>query len=400
MDEKMQQMLLGIPGARRAASGVILPMEGGGFYHVHAVHDLASQQDLSDDERFYLAFCARREILRLRELRNGHDYLLRLRANALVDSARGVRVMNARRQAFEQKGRPWSLTEYYHTRDHHHKQYLELLGRAHRKRLRDIPAGLAFVPEMNALCVRSLVGDIVVASENLEHFYRYMTLAFHGRELGMADLDRNHALLIAARIARGSEAPDFDLDPRGVLEPVLEREVARRVHAQMQFTFGHEYAHLLRGHLAGDATAVAGAGDVKTYAHALEYEADLYAVRHVEQHADACRTIAEGACDVLVHLDFIGRVHDLCALKAFSVSSTHPSPEQRLRRLHQALGKRSPLAGDAQIDALLERSAAMAERLRRIVDAAADRGQDLMEVYGSAYLPGYKPKRLQDRIDY
>ncbi|MGG2103319.1 hypothetical protein [Stenotrophomonas sp. NRRL B-14846] len=399
ISEEMQRALLQFPGARRAANGgVLLPLEDGGFYHVQDIVNTSSLQGLTANEQFFAAFCSRTEILRLRELRNGHDYLLRLRANALVDSPRGVRVMRARRQAFESSGRPWSLSAHYHAFDAHHKSYISLLSRAHQKQLRSLPCGMAWIPEMNAMCVRSLAGDMIVASENLEHFYHFMTLGFFGADLGVPLIDQLHALLIAARIARGSEAADFDIDPRGQLDPPLAREIHKRVRAQMQFTFGHEFAHLLRGHLEQDDIQVTGAGEARTYAHALEFEADEYAIRHIEHDREARAAVASSATTVMLYLEFLNQIADLCGMQAMALSGSHPTPLHRLQRLHAALGKLSPLAGASQIDALIEHTLAMAGRMRQFVEQSPR--ADIMTFHGSAYLPSYRPKQLRDRIDF
>ncbi len=406
MDESLIEKLLSVPGAKRAAQGVILPLENGGFFHVLNVHDSKILDGLTQDEHFFVAFCSRNEVLRLRELRGAHDYLLRLRANAIVDSPRAVRVMTARKKSFESSGRPWSLTHYYHSKDEYHKSYLDNLKRSHAKALRNIPTGLAFLSEANALCIRSLAGDVVVASESLEYFYYFMTIAFYGPQLGIQPIDRADALLIAIRIMTGAEALDFDIDPRGNLGHELERTLKGFVKSQMKFTFGHEYAHLLCGHLYSPyvpsemISPDRGADllkDLRTYSHELEYQADFFALKNIEHDHDAYQSVARGGFSVLLYLHFMEEVRELCGLRMFSVSATHPTPRDRIIKLHMSLGKKSPL-NEEVLDDFFSVSRELSEMLTHRLQFATR--NDLFTFYGSVYLSSYVFKPKVDRYDF
>jgi len=407
MDESTVKKILSIiPGAKRAAQGVIIPGNDGTFLHVFDMHDKKSLDGLTQDETFFFAFCSKSEILRLREIRGAHDYLLRLRAMAIVDSPRAVRVMRTRRSKFESTGRPWSLTHYYHSKDSYHKSYINLLNRSNAKSVKNIPAGLAFVPEVNALCIRSLAGDVIITSESLEHLYYFMSIAFYGEQLGIKPIDQVDALVIAIRIMNGSEALDFDIDPRGNLGHELERTISNLVKAQMQFTFGHEYAHLLCGHLSSDdapneATLTDNSSgllrDLKTYNHDLEYQADLFALKNIEHNKDAYLTISHGAFSVLFYLHFLETVRKPCGLKELSISSTHPTSLDRVVNLHKNLGKRSPVA-EKTLDSMLaksnELSKLLAHRLKH------DDRPEILTFYGSIYLRSYVSRAKLDRYEF
>ena len=110
--KKLQIALLAVPGAKRAACGVILPVADDEFLHIRSAIKCRDREGLSDDEADFLEFCSRTEILRLRELRGPHDYLLRLTANAIAESPRARRVMIARRKKFENSRRSWALSHY------------------------------------------------------------------------------------------------------------------------------------------------------------------------------------------------------------------------------------------------------------------------------------------------
>lgn len=407
MDEStVNKLLSAIPGAKRAAQGVIVPGDDGMFFHIFDVIDEKSLEGLTQDESFFIAFCSKSEILRLRELRGAHDYLLRLRAMAIVDAPRAIRVMRSRRKKFESTGRPWSLTHYYHSKDSYHKSYISLLNRSDAKAVKNIPAGLAFVPEVNALCIRSIAGDVVITSESLEYLYYFMTIAFYGEQLGIKIIDQVDALVIAIRIMNGSEALDFDIDPRGNLGHELERTLVNLVKAQMQFTFGHEYAHLLCGHLSTDNTPNEAKltdnnsgllRDLKIYNHELEYQADLFALKNIERNQDAFLTISQGAFSVLLYLHFLETVRKSCGLKELSVSSTHPTSLDRITNLHKNLGKRSPIT-EKKLDSQLAKSDELSELLDLRLKGA-DR-TDLLTFYGSIYLSSYISRAKLDRYEF
>ncbi|VWD04276.1 hypothetical protein BLA50215_02789 [Burkholderia lata] len=407
MDENIiNDFLLKVPGARRSAQGLMIPLGDGGFFHVLGQHSAAEMDGLTDDESFYLAFCAKKEIFRLREIRSAHDYLLRLRANAIVDFPRLVRVMDARRAEYERTGRPWSLTHYYHSKDHYYKSYINLLQKADAKVVKKTPSGLIFANEVNAMCIRSLAGDVVVASECLEYFYYFMTIALYGESFDVEIVDRIDALLIAIRLVSGVEALDFDIDPRGRFDAEVERKVRQLVANQMKFTFGHEYAHLLCGHLAGPDVLVKlngfdGVEDsrhrVRAYSHEIEFQADFFSLKNVSHNSDAFNAVAHGAFSVLIFLYFIDLVSGFCKLPKFSVSITHPTPRDRIEALHKIFGRKSPFTGE-----MLSDSIDVVERLAKLFEGRvlnSDR-KDILTFYGSIYLSGYTDKLRRDRYDF
>lgn len=403
-EDKLSHLLRTIPGAKRAAQGLIVPGDNGALFHIRSVHDKKELEGLTPEETLYFEFCSKNEILRLRELRNSHDYLLRIRANSIVDSPRAVRVMASRRHQFEQNGRPWSLSHYYHSKDHYQKGYIKHLARANSKVAKLAPAGFAPINEANALCIRSLVGDVIVASENLERFYYFMSIAFYGNQLGIQDIDRADALIIALRIMKGVEAQDFDLDPRGELPIEVERELNLLVTHQLQFTFGHEYAHLLRGHLSEAENVFSQKTskedylrDLRVYSHKLEYEADQFALTHIQHNPKTFLKVAQGAFSVLIFLHYLGEVYGtVFRTTDFSVSDTHPSPLDRIYQLHTGLGKNSPIA-EREINGMLSMCAELEHFLKM---RAEGQREDLFTLYGSVYLSSYVTKPKRDRYDY
>lgn len=74
--------------------------------------------------------------------------------------------------------------------------------------------------------------------------------------------DRIDAALIALRTMIGSEAQDFDIDPRAKLPASVDAAIKRDVDDMLEFTFGHEFSHLLLGHME-EASSTENLEDLK-----------------------------------------------------------------------------------------------------------------------------------------
>lgn len=306
---------------------------------------------------------------------------------------------------FEQNGRKWALSQYYHSKDHYHKDYIKCLSRPHRKILKSIPAGLAYVSEANAVYIHSLAGEVVIASESLEKFYYFMSIALYGDEFSIPLIDRCHAIIIAIRIMLGSESLDFDLDPRGTLPSEIERGLGILVRHQMQFTFGHEYAHLLCKHIPSPQSIAkkkqpdvhsAHLKDIRIFSYEMEYEADLYALRNIQKKDKVYSQISQGAFSVLLYLNFLEKTLDELGLKKFSISMTHPSPLDRIKNLQRRLGKKV-FVSERQLEFYLN---ILEEMKDTFIYQVKDNKNDVLTSYGSVYLPSYKSKIKQDRYDF
>lgn len=400
-EENVEKILKSIPGSKRAYEGVLIPIEDG-MIHLRNRSNLKEFEGILPEEMCFIEFCSKKEIVRLRNIKGPHEYLLRLRANAIADSVRVIRVMASRRKAYEAKGRSWALSYYYHSKDHYHKSYVKLLSREKIKRLNSVPSGLVFIQEVNALRIKTLVGDVVIVSESLEKFYYFMTIAFYGEWLGFDMVDRADALLISIRLINGYETLDFDIDPRANLPIEKERAIESLVKCQMQFTFGHEYAHCLCNHIPSAEISLgiikqdSFVNDFVLYNHNLEYEADYYALRNIENRKADIRGITRGAFSVLLYLYFIEQYRGLFSVNNFSVSISHPSAKNRIHQLYCNLGKQSYI-GEAEINEMINVADEMAQILQYRLEGQID---NLLTFYGSMYLHSYIRKQRTDRIDF
>jgi hypothetical protein len=390
-EEEIRNMLEQVPGSKRAVDGIVIETDDGSMLHLTGTGQ--TDPDLRLSERFLVGFCTKNEILRLRDLRTARDYLLRVRAEAIADSPRAVRAFRKRRTLFEQKGRRWSLMGFYDALNFDAARYVARLPLRHKKHIRSIPHGLAPINEANAIALKSLLGDVVMVSENLRYFYYFMNISLYGESLGIETPDCVDAAVIALRIMRCSETFDFDLDPRATLPSNLEKQFQSMTGRQMEFTFGHEFAHLIEGHLTEEVASF----NSRVYAFECEFAADRQAVLLPKTSKKERRMLATGAYDVLLYLHFLESAFALGMLPEFSVSVTHPPALERLRSVLDAIEpKVSGYRGivEANIKAVEQ----MADNAKKRVEYA-DR-PDILTFYGSMYLPNYTGRLLEDRIEF
>lgn len=390
-EEEVRLFLENVPGSRRAATGVIIDHGDGRFHHITGL--IRRDPELTERENLDLAYASKHEVMRLRELKTPHDYLLRVRLEAIAASPRAVRTFRQRRARFEERGRRWTLSDYYNAQNTDAKSYVARLRRKDQRIVKAIPYGLAPISEANAVARKTLIGDVVLVGENLRYFYYFMNIAMYGQYSGISWRDCIDAAVIALRIMRGSESFDFDLDPRAKLPARAEREIQSLTGAQMEFTFGHEFAHLLAGHLVAEY----GGDDVRLYSHECEYAADKGAVLAVGPDHAARKRIARGAFDVLLFLHFLKAGADAGLLRHFSGSDTHPQPLERIDRLTDALDQRH-LRPPGEIEASREAIESMVEWVKEREETSGQ--PDLLGFYGSMYLSGFTDRMKTDRLEF
>lgn len=391
-----------IPGAQKAADGFIIGDEKAKF-HVFGVLTEEQTEGLTTKETFYLPFCTKEEILRIRNQSSSSDYLLWLRAEAIADSPRAVRVF--RKRAAEKKD--WSLTKYYRDNFSYDKKYLEAAGKKFKSKTSNIPAGMAFVHDVNAMCIHTKFGNVIVANEALAFFLYYMNIVFFGRELGIDYSDISASLSIAIRIMMGSESLDFDIDSRGDLPPKIHKEIANYTEVQLIFIFGHEYAHHILGHLSSSSIkkyplqtimhTERSNIDIKAYSyeHKKEYSADLYAIKNIRNNNQFRSIMADSAFLMFIYFDILEHVLQYLALRD-TISKTHPKPLDRLWHLRGKL--KSKIGGS--VDTIKSYLKFSDQIKNLLIKEWLPFRIDELERYGSIYLPSYKDKTLIDRIDF
>jgi len=398
----LDDLMKGNPNAIKVADGWLIKGDGW-TYHVFEAHSQESLEGLTHAEGFYLPFCTREEIYRMREMKTAEDHLLWLRAEAIADSPRFVRVFRAR--VNNQKN--WSLTNWYARKELARDEYLGNLMRRSKQNVCAIPAGMALLKDVNAMCCSTEHGNFIAVSESLENFLYYMNLACYGETFDLDINDQMAALIIGVRTMLGSESIDFDLDPRGTPPARVDEATRQLTHDQISFTFGHEYAHHLLDHLPRGKIKQSSLKDIfyaseseksvgsYAYKHKQEYEADCFSIKNIKSNTPYKSRLANAAFVMLSHFSVLNHALEVMAVKRPGGSS-HPNPIDRIWKLRRRLNHKIGMPAE-EINNLLSR----ADFFKKILsDNFIPYHFDELEKYGSHYLPSYKGKILVDRIDF
>lgn len=395
-EDQKRSFLKRIPGSKLTADGVAISGEGFQFFINNFYED---DGDFTVDESFFRAFCNKSEILRLREISNADDYLLKLRAEAIVDSPRQVRVFNKRKKLFNSSKCDWSQTRYYNSLNKVPKRYLGRLPIKLQKKAKRIPYGFVQNTEVNAMCYRTLVGEIILVSESLRHFFYFMTIFFYGENFNISTQDCVAAGHIAVRLMMGSETLDFDIDPRGKLPTKVNALIQHNVDSMIEFTFAHEFSHFLLGHMEepNDTNQTSPIGDLRTYNHRLEYEADISAVKLIIGKVVQSRLYFAGL-QIFTYFQFLEEFGKIYAgFNSSSVSTTHPTPLSRIENLKQSLKfprSKKHIFGLAREENIKDLASFLVETIN------SSGRDDFLTVLGSVYMGGLGGKIRRDRFDF
>jgi|GEM_PF-6235729 len=197
-----------------------------------------------EDMSWYFALCNKQEISRIFDIKTTDDYLLKIRADSVLDNMRLNRVMMTRKNADIEN---WSFSKQFNDRDFN--LYLHILPDYIRDKCSNITKGYVFCDDANGSLMRSNVGDLIIVSEALRYFFFYMNLfSLDFKEKIPVDI-RLAALRIALRVMLQTESMDFELDERGNIPNDIKSYNNYLVSNQLQFVIGHEYAHYYYDHL-------------------------------------------------------------------------------------------------------------------------------------------------------
>lgn len=349
--------------------------------------------------------CTAEEIRRIQRPETAEDHLLVLRADAIADSSRLKKVFLSRREKNKEK---WSLTAHFDCDDF--RQYMEVLPPAKRATCRKVPAGMAFLREANGSCMRADGKDFIVISESLRHYLYYMNAFLFG-EKTLDVNDRLAVLTIAVRTMLLTESLDFDLDPRGTLPEKIDRHVSNLVEDQIQFVIGHEYAHLLLGHLNKKAL---GAPPLGVIPHDIQERFKYYTPKQEQELAadagallDPQLSQVEIAERLYAAMWFFLGLEILYAIvghvdPALRPAKTHPPPTERLWALRQKVLAAHNLDPEmAYSDEEVERAIAWVDdQKKQLLKDFIPKNLDTFKFYGAVYVPSYRGPVKHDRIDY
>ncbi|WP_313378412.1 hypothetical protein [Achromobacter insolitus] len=354
---------------------------------------------------FHYPICTTEEIRRIEMPSSAADHLLVLRADAIADSPRLKRVFLERRTR-QPKG--WSLSSHFETAAF--ERYLNALPEEMRAACEGVPAGMAFLREPNGACIRSPHGDFIVVSEALKIYLYYMNVFLLARDDIPMD-DCMAALMISLRVMFLTEALDFDLDPRGQLPEEVHGRMATLVEDQLQFVVGHEYAHLLLGHLNANSVQQAPLGVFPTPAHSSaryytprqhqEFEADVGALLHAKLDEEELAGRLNASTWFFLGLELLYAVSDYIN-PSMGAPKTHPEPIDRLLALRkEVLGTRNIDADRIYSDDAISDGIRWVHSVKeQVLKDFIPYRVDALETYGSIYLPSFRKAELYDRLNY
>jgi hypothetical protein len=349
--------------------------------------------------------CTADEIRRINYPNSAEDHLLTLRADAIADNPRLKKVFLRRRERNKEN---WSLTAHFECKDF--KCYLKTLPIEKRTICHKVPAGMAFLREPNGACMRSDGHDFIVVSESLRYYLYYMNAFLLGQNTLQGD-DILAALLIAVRTMLQTEALDFDIDPRGDLPAEFDQYISALVDDQIQFVIGHEYAHLMLGHLK---KKMLGAPPLGVMPHDVQERVKYYTPKqNQELAADAGalldpnlnnQQVAErlfAATWFFLGLEIFYAIAK-CVGSSSHLAKTHPPPIERIWALRrEVLGARTLDSEIIYSDGDLEQVIAWFDGLKmQLLGDFVQKNSNAFKTYGSIYIPTYRGAVLHDRIDY
>lgn len=202
------------------------------------------QLPLEQQRDWYHGICSEQEINRILNVQNGYDYILKLRADTIVDNTRLWRVFKRISRAC---GEHWSLEKYFQS--YCYVDVRNAMSQEHQEICKDVSFGSIISSDPNGLIFSTPFGVCSTYSESLRYFTRYSCLALLDFD-GKVPFDvQLNAMRIAIRVMLQREALDFEVDPRGIIPKEITDVINPIYSTQMSFLAAHEYAHLINGDL-------------------------------------------------------------------------------------------------------------------------------------------------------
>jgi hypothetical protein len=357
--------------------------------------------------QFFRPICSSPEIDRIFNVTNAADYLLKLRAETIVDHMRLFRVYRNKALLNEKS---WSLEGSFS--DLHYKAVLAKLPPFARALCRPITFGDIFSNDPNGMIFPTEHGPVTTISEALKFFLEFSHLALLDSSTNVPPNIRFNSLRIAIRVMLKTEALDFYMDPRGIIPANLASAIHAPIPLQLQFIAGHEFAHFILGHLSDKRLieqpifySISPSDDpykpTKIYntSQRAEFDADLksivlpnYSARKRGELLRAallwfgCLELYESACDVMLP----------ASPRSYK---SHPTAMERYETLLTSV--QTPQAPTSKY---WKEFPKLIKRLKELLQDDISKHCDFYEMYGSAYLDvpntQWRGKERIDRVDY
>lgn len=360
----------------------------------------------SEQRSWYESVCSQNEIDRILHIQNGSDYILKLRADQIVDHTRLWRYFLKLKRQF---GEEWSLDKYFGA-----KNYLffkHALSKDKQIKLQDVSFGSLLCNEPNGLIFTSPYGICSVYSISLRYFSMFSNLALLDCNGRVPPYVGVNGLRIAARLMLGTEALDFEMDPRGIIPKNVAEIISKPFPFQSIFLAGHEYSHFLLGHLDEKKTHLRGLNRTYFKDNTDYKKIRTYTIDQKHEFAADLGAMNEPLFDENYYeMYYFYTMLWFASLSVFeAVEDTmfppigyqsHPGAIARYNNIIE--NARRPKSFDEKL--YLEEMPAMVDFYRKIMIEDCQSNADEYERYGSAYLDApnteWRGRELIDREDY
>ncbi len=359
---------------------------------IHEKIPLKEMEGLDKEQSFFYPLCSKKEINQIFNVKNNEDYLLKFRAEQIVDNQRLHRVFDSIRR---KKGKEWNFSQYFNTSLF--QTYLDHLPDKEKKICQTIPHGTIHLNDANGYCIKTPYGNVIIVSLALRQFLYYMNLFHFGEQFGFNKKEKLPTYILAVRILR-SESLDFEIDSRGDIPSEIHDEIDNITDWQILFIIGHEYAHHYLKHLEETPTlsyAVLNKDDFKFYSfkQKQELDADYHSIIKQKISDKERSVLANSAFLFFQWLDLYQTVRDYM-FPSTRMPSTHPSPKDRIFELRERLDSKF---GFSQKE-LEEQIKTYSEFKKNLIKEYIPFNIEKFEIYGSVYLDSYKKNRIHDRL--
>ena len=374
---------------------------------IEAEYDL----DTAPDEvrkRWYQSVCQGEELERVLHPRNAKDYLLKIRAEAITDNVRIGRLFAHifRMPEFAGKGIEGLFEDYPY------EIVKKYLNKDDKTKCKKVAGGSLYINTANGEILQTPFGPVSTFSHTLRYFSKFATLALMNFDNRVPMSVRRAAMVIAIRIHLQTEAPDFEMDPRGIIPKDINKELNRIYFYQSVFVAGHELGHYILGHLDDKSVEKRSilqpkfsdnydprAYPVFSIKKRHELDADIAALNRPVYPEDFYGKLYIATLNWFAALAIAEAVED-CIFPPDPMKVSHPSAKERYKNiLAQA---RVPKDLDEKY--VTEELPAIIEECSKAFVEEAQINIELFERYGSVYLAPpdteWRGRERIDRVDY
>lgn len=366
-----------------------------------------NEVSLSIQKGFFHPICNPTEIERVFNVQNAQDYILKIRAETIVDHMRLFRVYRNKALA---KGNSWSLENSFS--NSHYERFISHLSKANKERCHEVSYGNIFSNQATGSIFKSPYGPIINISDSLNFFLKFMNLGILNFKNDIPDRVRFNAIRIAIRVMLQTEALDFYMDPRGIVPKQVGIEMERSIPNELLFIAGHEFSHHLADHLSdqniSEKSIIRAIFEDETdykpvpsynQSQAEEFEADVLSIE-VPKYSKRMKTnVLEGALSWFAKLIIYEHFIITAVPSRKNINLEHPSANDRYDFLLNTV-ELPPNFNKSYWENFKERLA----DVKSFIEYEVQNNITHYRFYGSVYLDEpnteWRGKELIDRKDY